>query len=121
MNFLADENVERAMVDWLRGEGHDVVWAAEAHPADSDTHLLTLARESSRILLTRDRDFGELVYRDGRASNGIILVRIQAANQRERLEFFQGVWPLIHEHAPGHFVVAKKHQVRIRTLPPQTK
>jgi predicted nuclease of predicted toxin-antitoxin system len=117
MKILADENIEAAMVGWLRREGHDVAWAAELHASDTDVALLQIARESSQILLTRDRDFGELVYRDGRAANGIILVRIQAANQRERLELFQRLWPLIEQHAPGHFIVATKHQVRVRDLP----
>ncbi len=118
MKLLADENVEAAMVEWLRETGHDVAWAVDMFRADADECLLQTAQEASRVLLTRDRDFGELVYRDGRVSSGIVLVRIQAPNQHARLKIFQRVWSLVEEHAPCHFVVISNHQVRIRPLPP---
>ena len=117
MNILADENVEAAMVDWLRRTGHDVVWAVELFRSEPDASVLETAQQSSRIFLTRDLDFGELVYREGRATNGIILVRIQARNQRERLPIFQRLWPKIELQAPGHFLVVSNHQVRVRPLP----
>jgi len=116
MNMLADENVEAAMVDWLRQMGHDVAWAAELYPSEPDPSILAAALQSSRILLTRDLDFGELVYREGRAAAGIILVRIAARNQRERLPIFQRLWPQIESQAPGHFLVVSNHQVRVRVL-----
>jgi len=121
MNLLADENVEAARVEWLRHSGHDVVWSTEQFPSEADPVVLEIAMQSSRILLTRDLDFGELVYREGRATGGIILVRIRAKNQRERLPIFQRLWPSIEVQAPGHFLVVSNHQVRVRTLPPPTR
>ena len=116
MNILADENVEMAMIDWLRQTGHDVKWAAELCPSDPDPAVLEHARQSSRILLTRDLDFGELIYREGRATNGVILVRIRAKNQWERLPIFQQLWPRIELQAPGHFLVVSNQRVRVRTF-----
>jgi len=116
MNLLADENVEMAMVDWLRSAGHDVAWAVESFPSELDSALLEAALQSSRILLTRDLDFGELIYREDRAARGIILVRIRARNQWERLPIFQRLWPRIEVEAPGHFLVVSNHQVRVRAL-----
>ena len=118
MNILADENIEKAMIDWLRQTGHDVVWAAELSPAESDPSVLETALQSSSILLTRDLDFGELVYREGRAAAGIVLVRIRATNQRERLPVFQRFWPQVAIQAPGNFIVVSNHQVRVRALHP---
>lgn len=118
MNILADENVEMAMMDWLRQTGHSVVGVAELFPAEPDPSVLETALQSSRILLTRDLDFGELVYREGRAAAGIILVRIRARNQRERLPIFQRLWPQIELQAPGHFLVISNHRVRVRALYP---
>ena len=105
-----------AMIDWLRQTGHDVVWAAESYPSDPDPAVLENARQSSRILLTRDLDFGELIYREGRVANGVILIRIRAKNQWERLPIFQRLWPRIELQASGHFLVVSNHQVRVRTL-----
>ena len=104
------------MIDWLRQTGHDVVWAAELYPSDPDRAVLESALQSSRILLTRDLDFGELIYREGRAANGVILVRIHAKNQWERRPILQRLWPRIELQAPGHFLAVSNHQVRFRTL-----
>lgn len=116
MNIPADENVEAAMVAWWRQMGHDVAWAAEMFPSEPDPSVLAVALQSLRILLTRDLDFGELVYREGRAASGIILVRVTAKNQRERLPIFQRLWPQVERQAPGHFLVVSNHQVRVRPI-----
>jgi len=66
--------------------------------------------------ITRDLDFGDLIYREGRAAVGIILVRIRARNQWERLPIFQGLRPGIEREAPGHFLVVSNHRARVRAL-----
>jgi len=78
--------------------------------------LLEMALQTSRILLTRDLDFGELVYREGQVAAGIILVRIRAKNQMERLPIFQQLWPQIAIQALGNFVVVSNFQIRVRPL-----
>jgi predicted nuclease of predicted toxin-antitoxin system len=78
MIFVADENVQRSVVEKLRQRGHDVRHIRELMPgATDDTVLRTTAGENA-ILLTYDRDFGELVFRQGRAATGVILVRCAA-------------------------------------------
>ena len=68
MRLLADENVESASVGWLREMGQDVLWAAEDLPSTPDPDVLSYANTTSRILLTRDRDFGQLVFAEQRAA-----------------------------------------------------
>lgn len=121
MNILADENIDAAMIDWLRRTEHDVQWAAESLPSEMDLALLDCALQAGRILLTRDRDFGELVYREGRLTSGIVLIRIRAKNQWERLTVFQRFWPQIEVQAQNHFLVVSNHQVRVRPLGPVTQ
>ena len=118
MNFLADENIETAMVRWLRDRGHDVVWAREDFASSKDAAVLETCNRSSRILLTRDLDFGELVFREPRVTRGIILLRVPARNQWERLEVRQSWWPEIEQNAPGHFVTVTNKGIRVRVLPP---
>ena len=98
-----------------------MAWAVELFRSEPDPSVLDTALQSSRILLTRDLDFGELVYREGQAAGGIILVRIQARNQRERLPIFQRFWSRIESKVLGNFLVVSNHQVRIRALPPPAK
>lgn len=116
MHFLADENVETVTVSWLRDQGHDVVWVAESAPSLGDREVLELARNSSRILITRDLDFGEMVYREGLIATGVILMRIRAASQRKRMEYLRKWRNAIAEKAMGNFVVVSRERVRIRPL-----
>lgn len=116
MNFLADENIETATIQWLRAAGHDVLWAVETLSSEPDTVVLMQANASSRILLTRDPDFGQLVFERGLASKGVILLRLRARNQWERLSLLQLWWREIEAQAPGHFLVVANRGIRRRRL-----
>jgi len=116
MKLLADENMEAASVTWLREMGHDVLWAAEDLPSTPDADLLQRANAESRILITRDRDFGQLAFGEQRAAHGIILLRLRARNQWARLPLLQSFWPEIEGNAAGSFVVVNNDRIRIRAL-----
>ncbi len=76
MNLLADEKVDHDVVERLRQDGHAVVSVAELSPSITDDEVLRQANEQSASLLTGDKDFGELVYRQGRVHAGVILLRL---------------------------------------------
>ena len=76
MRFLADECVDRQIVDRLRHDGYTVLYVAEMEPGISDHDVLNLANHEGAILLTADKDFGELVFRQGKVTHGIVLVRL---------------------------------------------
>jgi predicted nuclease of predicted toxin-antitoxin system len=63
MIFLADESVDRQIIERLRQDGHQVLDVTELDPGISDDKVLSMANESDAILLTSDRDFGDLVFR----------------------------------------------------------
>lgn len=76
MNLLADEGVEAHIVARLRQDGHEVVYIAELEPGISDDVVLGRANELGALLLTADKDFGELVFRLRRVHAGVILLRL---------------------------------------------
>jgi predicted nuclease of predicted toxin-antitoxin system len=76
MNLLADESVDRSIVERLRQDGYDVLYVAEMAPSISDEAVLNEANALQAVLLTADKDFGELVYRQGRIHFGVILIRL---------------------------------------------
>ena len=78
MRFVADESCDFAVVRALRGAAHDVVAVAEASPCLADDKVLEMARDNGRILLTEDKDFGELIYAARQKSCGVILLRFPA-------------------------------------------
>lgn len=116
MRFLADENVEQAVVEALRAGGHDVVEVGKAAPGAKDREVLGLAREEQRVLVTNDRDFGELVYREGWVATGLVLIRCGAGRGTAKASVIAGILPEIESRLEGHFVVISEQQVRVRPL-----
>ena len=117
MRLLANENLPSDAVDALRERGHDVIWIRTDAPGSRDEDALARARKESRVLVTFDKDFGELAFRSRLpASCGIILFRITPRSP----EFIARV----AAHAigsrddwVGHFAVVEDARVRMRPLP----
>jgi predicted nuclease of predicted toxin-antitoxin system len=75
MRFLADESCDFAIVRALRAAGHDVVAVAERLPGAEDQAVIDLAAQDERILLTEDKDFGQLIHASKERGRGVILLR----------------------------------------------
>lgn len=76
MRFATDENIPPALVIALRALGHDVRDFRDEGPGASDVDLLRRARADERVMVTRDKDFGTLVYRQRARTAGVILLRL---------------------------------------------
>jgi predicted nuclease of predicted toxin-antitoxin system len=116
MWILADENIDRPIVAWLRGQGHDVVEAATAAPEAADADLIAMSRRAGRIRITFDRDIGRLVQSDTVPHPGVVYLRIRGAGP-QLWGTFQRIWPRIENGIAGSFVTVKNEQVRRRPLP----
>jgi len=77
MRWLADECVDAGVVDRLCDAGHDVLYVAEMAAGESDVRILERAQTDDRLLLTEDKDFGDLVFRSGQAIPGLVLLRLE--------------------------------------------
>jgi hypothetical protein len=108
MKILADENVERPIVEYLRDRGHDVLYAAEAFASTPDPEILSRALSEQRIILTNDLDFGELIFHRKMGVQGMVL--------EDKRRVFESQWPLAEPNAIGHFVVITNRSIRIRPL-----
>ena len=116
MRFLADENVHGGIVQWLRSQGHDVLWATETLQGVDDDVLLQIAQQQERLLLTADLDFGELVFRGRLTSHGVVLLHMEDLTVQERLARLHAVWAILEAHAIGQFMVITEEMVRVRPL-----
>ena len=114
MNFLADESVDRQIVESLRQRGHDVLYVAEMEPGISDDAVLDLANREGALLLTADKDFGELVFRLGRFAPGVILLRLAGLSALSKGEVVAAAITHHIEELPRAFVVITPATVRIR-------
>jgi len=119
MRILANENLPKMLIDALRKQDHDVIWVRTDMPGICDKKVMERAVRESRLLLTLDKDFGELAFKTGlTAQCGIILIRI-APKSPEHLT------KLIVEalekrlHWKGHFSVIDERQIRMTPLPRQ--
>lgn len=78
MRFLADESCDFAVVRALRAAGHDVATVAEDEPGLTDCDVIARAESESRIVLSEDKEFGQLSFSAGGGSVGSVLLRIPA-------------------------------------------
>jgi predicted nuclease of predicted toxin-antitoxin system len=117
LRILANENFPRAAVDALREAGHDVAWVRTDAPGSSDREVLARAKAEERLLLTFDKDFGELAFRSGLSSDsGIILFRILAPSPVFLARLTVRALGARTDWA-GHFSVVENDRVRMTPLP----
>jgi predicted nuclease of predicted toxin-antitoxin system len=111
---LADEGVDALIVARLRRDGHDVTYVAELAPGITDDAVLDLANADARLLLTADKDFGELVFRLRRVSLGVLLLRLAGLSAEARAEIVSQAIAAHGEQMAGAFAVVSPGAVRIR-------
>lgn len=119
MKFLLDQSTDARLVPYLRNLGHDATRIGADYPAGiSDLQVLALAQSEGRILITDDRDFGELVFRSKQSHAGVIYLRLGSyadlSTKIDRLDYV-----LTHYAAQlDQFLVVTLHKVRVRVQQP---
>ena len=115
---LADENIPREAIKLLREAGFDVRSAAEDMPGAADATILDLSRSEKRLLLTFDRDFGELIFRRKHSPPpAVVYMRFVPATPAEPAFVLRSLLQHGDIKLEGHFTVVTRDQVRQRPLP----
>jgi predicted nuclease of predicted toxin-antitoxin system len=114
VKLLVDEGVDALIVARLRNDSHDVTYVAELAPGITDDAVLDLANAEARVLLTTDKDFGELVFRLRRLSTGVLLLRLAGLASDARAEIVAQAVAAHGERMKGAFAVVSPGAVRIR-------
>lgn len=109
-----DESTGSAVVEYLRSIGHDVLAVAEAMPQAHDSDILARGASEGRILMTNDKDFGDLVFRSGQTHDGVVLLRLHDESSANRVRVVKAVLEQHAHRLAGHFTVATEAGVRIR-------
>jgi predicted nuclease of predicted toxin-antitoxin system len=116
MRFLANENFPGPAVEALRATGHDVVWIRAVSPGAPDSDVLAQAAREERILLTFDKDFGELAARTVLPlKSGIVLLRMPMPKPQDAGQRLASLINSRDDWA-GHFSVVEPGRVRMRRL-----
>jgi len=114
VNFVADESVDQQIVSHLREEGHAVWYIVETGPGASDADVLELARGKGTILLTADKDFGEMVFRQRQVTEGVIFIRLAGQSQKRKAEIVASAVKRHGEELFRAFSVITPSGIRIR-------
>jgi predicted nuclease of predicted toxin-antitoxin system len=120
MNLLADECCDAPLVVGLRADGHDVIYIKESAPGSTDQSILQLSCAQQRVLLTEDKDFGELVVRLALPAYGIVFLRMDPADSTAKLSRLREVIRNDGHRLAGSFVVVDQDKVRFRPIHPST-
>ena len=116
MKFLTDENIGFEVIKPLRKYGFDIKSILEINPGTQDAEVLSLANKEGRIVITTDKDFGELVFVNKLVHKGVILLRLKKDSSRNKLRVLGS---LFYEHLvelDGAFTVVTEIKVRIRKV-----
>jgi len=117
MRFLADENVSRYVIEQLRARGFEVISIRETTSGLPDKDVLATADAEDCILLTEDRDFGELVIRQRLDVRGMILLELDRLSNATEADVVTEVVAAHADKLFGNLIVIEPGRIRIRPLP----
>lgn len=116
MRLLADECIARPVVERLRSDGFDVAWVTEDSPGASDEAVLARANDEHRVLLTEDKDFGELTVRMKRPAIGVVIIALATCDTAETAERTARALCEIGDRSQGALTIIEAKRIRRRPL-----
>lgn len=112
MRFLVDECAGPKVADWLRQQGHEVFSVFDEVRGIDDDFILDKAYSENRILITADKDFGEMVYRERHPHRGIIFIRLEDQRAIAKITVLKSLLENYADQLADRFVVVTESQVR---------
>lgn len=114
MKWLVDECTGPSVGRWLRESGYDVYSVPEQSPGWSDRQVLAHAVSEGRIVISNDKDFGELVFKNRLPHCGIVLMRLDDERIETKIDVISRFLKTLTEPVtPGHFIVLTEKGMRI--------
>jgi predicted nuclease of predicted toxin-antitoxin system len=116
VKIVADENVDKVIVDQLRADGHDVLFIGESDAGIDDHTVLDRSLRARRVLLTADKDFGDLIFRQGLLHSGVLLLRLAGVSPEMKAGLVAATFDQHGEELSSGFAVLNKRILRFRKL-----
>ena len=114
MKFIVDESTGTAVVEYLGTRGFDVVSVHNETPGIDDYLIVNRAFAEERIIITNDKDFGELVYRQKLKHKGVVLLRLEDDRASNKIAIVRKLLSLHSERLKNNFIVVTENRIRIR-------
>lgn len=114
MKFLVDVGVGRKAEEWLVNNGYDVKSMRAVNPKEKDSEILRIAATEGRMIITMDKDFGELVHNSGKAHAGVMILRLEDANGDKKAEVVSHIMTKYSDEIRNRFCVFQNGRLRVR-------
>ena len=114
IKFLIDVGVGKGVEEFLAIEGFDTKAVRDINPSMSDREVLRLALTEKRMIITMDKDFGELVYKSNLGHEGILVLRIEDANIADKVRIISEIVTSYIEEINNSFCIYHRGKLRIR-------
>ena len=116
LKFIVDVGVGKTIERYLQKEGYDTKAVRDVDPSMEDEQIIRVAVTEKRIVITMDKDFGELVYHSSMEHCGVLLLRLEDANGAENLEVIQSIMKNYSDRLMNCFCVFQNDKFRIRKI-----
>jgi len=116
MRFLVDECTGPAVAQWLRDQSHEVFSVFKEARGMSDDNILAKAYSENWVLITNDKDFGEMVYREKRLHHGVIFLRLRDERAASKIDAIEKLFDGHRDQLVNTFVVVTETQVRLSQM-----
>ena len=118
MKFVADECVDKEIVASIRLLGFEVMYIADLSQSADDDFILNFSNSKNAILITYDKDFGELIFRQKKISSGLILLRFEGLPAQLKAEIINDLIRNRKTELQNAFTVITDKHVRLRRFEP---
>jgi predicted nuclease of predicted toxin-antitoxin system len=116
LKFLIDVGVGRAVEQFLEQQGYDVKMVRSLDSRMPDIDIIRLAVQEERLIMTMDKDFGELVYHLQMPHCGVLLLRLEDATGAEKVQVVANLLANYSSQLANHFGVFQNNRLRIRKI-----
>jgi predicted nuclease of predicted toxin-antitoxin system len=114
LKFLVDAGVGKKVESFLFESGFDFKSIREIDHRMKDSEILRLANSESRIVITMDKDFGELIFNSGLSHYGVLLLRLDDSNGEEKVETIKEIITKYESSLSNNFCVYQNSRLRIK-------
>ena len=114
IRFIVDMGVSKKVEEWLSTNDYDIKVIRDIDPRMKDRDVLKLAVTEKRMVITMDKDFGELVFNSGLNHSGVLLLRLEDAKADEKVKIVEEILKKYEDKITNNFCVYQHGKLRIR-------
>jgi len=114
LKFLIDVGVGKSIEKWLAEKAYDTCAVRHINPSMTDREIVLRAREDNRIIITMDKDFGELIYQSHMTHAGVLLLRLEDESAEEKLRVVRKILAGYSDKIAHAFSVYQNGRLRVR-------